>query len=119
MCVQATFGPDKTWIIGQYTYTGVVTAASDWGQPHADVPLRAALPDSYEGQLHILLAPDRCWSLTMAPLVARQQQVAGEHAVAAAVADLLRGPPRLQRWVGVSYVGEKFVAYPTLVDCVL
>ncbi len=125
---RATFGADQVWIVGQYTYSGTVTAATDWGQPHADVALRPALADSYEGQLHALHArfgAGRVWSISTAAVVARGVPVAAaqsataaadaaasgaagapsvtEHPAAAGLAELLQGPPRLQRWVGVSY----------------
>ena len=49
---RATFGLDRTWIVGQYTNTGTVTAASRWGGPHAAHELNPGLPDSYEQQMH-------------------------------------------------------------------
>ena len=52
--VRATFGREKVWIVGQYTHGGTVTASDNWGGTHEAKQLRAALPDSYEGQLHEL-----------------------------------------------------------------
>ena len=48
--VRATFGSDKTWIVGQYTHRGTVTAAPDWGHPHAQ-----AIEDASECILTIAL----------------------------------------------------------------
>jgi hypothetical protein len=118
---RATFGADLVWIVGQYTHSGTVTAASDWGQPHADVALRPALADCYEGQLHAMHArfgAGRVWSINTAAVLARVASMTAVQPAAAAVAsaftvaehpaaegliELLQGPPRLQRWVGVSY----------------
>eukprot|EP00605_Chrysophyceae_sp_TOSAG23-4_P002009 GSChrysophyteH1.ASY1.ANO1.2224.1 assembled CDS len=50
--VRATFGDENTWIIGQYTYNGTVTAARSWGGAHQVHTLNDATPDSYEGVLH-------------------------------------------------------------------
>jgi erythromycin esterase-like protein len=38
--VRATFGADRVWIVGQYTHSGRVTAASRCGGPSAVKPLR-------------------------------------------------------------------------------
>ena len=56
---RATFGPDKVWVVGQYTARGTVTAAPDWGRPHSAVALRPALDDSYEGRLAALQRESR------------------------------------------------------------
>ena len=123
---RATFGREKVWIVGQYTHRGVVTAAPEWGQKHAAVPLRPALPDSYEGRIHELYirsdaaAEGKLVSFNTAQLLragAGSEAAAGaglvaaggagsassSSAFAAGLAELLGGPPRLQRWVGVSY----------------
>ena len=55
--VRATFGLDRTWIVGQYTYSGTVVASENWGGPHSNQILRPALSESYEGQLHDLVLP--------------------------------------------------------------
>lgn len=135
--VRATFGEGgKTWIIGQYTHRGTVTAAPDWGRPHANVALLPALPDSYEGRLHDLhsrsgSACTDLWTFTTAPLrtamasgsAMSDSEPVAEGVLAAAAAapgldaaapplvleglsQLLSGPARLQRWVGVSYKPE-------------
>jgi erythromycin esterase-like protein len=39
-------------LIGFTTYTGTVTAASDWGGPHETKRVRPALPESYERLFH-------------------------------------------------------------------
>jgi erythromycin esterase-like protein len=106
---RATFG-DSVWIVGQYTYGGTVTAASGWGEAHADVPLLPALPESWEGQLHELVL------MTLPPAAASDAPVlsfctaspaacAGSPlaALAPRLDALLGGGARLQRWVGVTY----------------
>ena len=52
--VRATFGKDKTWIVGQYTNDGTVTAAHEWGGKHESRALRRAIPESYEAAMHEL-----------------------------------------------------------------
>jgi erythromycin esterase-like protein len=42
----------QTVLVGFTTYTGTVTAASDWGGPHETKRVRPALPDSYEKLFH-------------------------------------------------------------------
>ena len=37
---RATFGHDKVWVVGQYTYDGTVTAANEWGGKHESRALR-------------------------------------------------------------------------------
>jgi erythromycin esterase-like protein len=39
-------------LVGFTTYTGTVTAASDWGGPHEIKRVRPALPESYENLFH-------------------------------------------------------------------
>jgi erythromycin esterase-like protein/predicted phosphoribosyltransferase len=43
---------DETLIVGFTTYTGTVTAASDWGAPAERKQVRRALPGSWEELLH-------------------------------------------------------------------
>jgi erythromycin esterase-like protein len=106
---RATFG-DTVWIVGQYTFGGTVTAASGWGEAHADVPLLPALSESWEGELHALwrdAVPAAAASdapvlsfCTASPAASAGSPLA---ALAPRLAALLGGAPRLQRWVGVSY----------------
>jgi erythromycin esterase-like protein len=42
----------QTVLVGFTTYTGTVTAASDWGRPHETKRVRPALPGSYEALFH-------------------------------------------------------------------
>src|SRR5207237_4783486 len=42
----------RTVLVGFTTYTGTVTAASDWGAPHETKRVRPALPGSYEALFH-------------------------------------------------------------------
>jgi erythromycin esterase-like protein len=44
--------PTETKLIGQMTYQGFVTAASDWGGPAEHKQVLKALPDSFEALLH-------------------------------------------------------------------
>jgi erythromycin esterase-like protein len=44
--------PDATYVVGFSTYTGTVTAASDWGAPGERKRVRQALPGSCEKLLH-------------------------------------------------------------------
>jgi erythromycin esterase-like protein len=44
--------PDATHIVGFSTYTGTVTASSDWGGPAERKGVRRALPGSWEELLH-------------------------------------------------------------------
>lgn len=49
--VRQRYGKD-TVLVGFSTYTGSVTAASDWGAPAERKRVRPALPDSYEALFH-------------------------------------------------------------------
>jgi len=44
--------PGEARLIGFSTYTGTVTAASEWGGPAERKQVRPALPGSYEGLFH-------------------------------------------------------------------
>jgi erythromycin esterase-like protein/ubiquitin-protein ligase len=100
---RATLGAPRVWVTGFYTHRGVVTAAPNWGEAHADVPLLPALPDSYEGALHALCAGAGCAAQGLAFNTAPGAFAPGAHGVAPGVVALLDGPRRTQRWVGVSY----------------
>jgi erythromycin esterase-like protein len=76
-------------LIGLSTYTGTVTAASDWGAPAERKRVRPGLPGSYEALFHAVDIP--CFLLTL--------RGGGE------VADGLRHP-RLERAIGVIYRPE-------------
>ena len=106
---RATFGATNVWIVGQYTHRGVVTAAPDWGCAHADVPLKPALPESYEGKLHELVTSggvaDQLLSFNTSGGGATST-LHTQHPLVAEISALLAGPARLQRWVGVSYKPE-------------
>jgi len=54
--VREDFGGDAV-LIGFTTYTGTVTAASDWGEPEERTRVRPALRDSYEELFHDLKIP--------------------------------------------------------------
>lgn len=53
--VRATFGRENVWIVGQYTSLGTVTAAQQWGGPHASRTLNAPLANSYEHHMQQLV----------------------------------------------------------------
>lgn len=44
--------PDRTRLIGMTTWTGIITAASDWGLPSERKRVRPALPGSHEHVFH-------------------------------------------------------------------
>jgi erythromycin esterase-like protein len=79
--------PGQARLIGFSTYTGTVTAASNWGAPAERMRLRPGLPASHEGLFHRVGFPG--FLLTLGDL--------GEAAGA------LR-EPRLQRAIGVVYL---------------
>jgi erythromycin esterase-like protein len=72
--------------VGFTTYTGTVTAASEWGEPAERKHVRPALADSYEALLHATQIP----ALMLCPLAAGDTGRA------------LR-EPRLERAIGVIY----------------
>jgi len=76
-------------LIGFSTYTGTVTAASNWDAPAERKPVRPALRDSYEALFHEVEVP-------------RFQIAVGEGSRAASA---LR-PPLLERAIGVIYRPE-------------
>jgi erythromycin esterase-like protein len=73
-------------LVGFSTYSGTVTAASDWGGPAERKRVRPALPESYEAMLHNTGLPS--FLLTL-----RGDREAAEE---------LR-EPRLERAIGVIY----------------
>jgi erythromycin esterase-like protein/predicted phosphoribosyltransferase len=50
--VREQFGADETFVVGFSTYSGTVTAASDWGGEAERKRVRNALPGSWEELLH-------------------------------------------------------------------
>jgi erythromycin esterase-like protein len=44
--------PGNSFLVGFTTYSGMVTAAHDWGEDPQTMSVRPALPDSYEALLH-------------------------------------------------------------------
>ncbi|HXY30197.1 MAG TPA: erythromycin esterase family protein [Gemmatimonadaceae bacterium] len=76
-------------LVGFSTFTGTVTAASDWGAPAERKRVRPALPESYEALFHTLGV--------------------GNFAIRLAGTGGVRGPlsqPRLERAIGVIYRPE-------------
>ena len=73
-------------LIGFTTYTGSVTAATNWDEPADHKLVRAALPDSYEAVFHDAAIPNFFLDLT----------------VPSDAVSLLRDP-RLERAIGVIY----------------
>jgi erythromycin esterase-like protein len=78
--------PNDCYIVGFSTYTGTVTAASDWDAPAQRKRVRPALPDSYERLFHEIGVPNFMLSL-------RDE-------------DLQLPSPRLERAIGVIYRPE-------------
>lgn len=76
-------------LVGFSTYTGTVTAASDWGAPAERKAVRPALGVSYDAVFHDSGVPNRYLDL-------------GEHTDAAAALDT----PRLERAIAVIYRPE-------------
>src|SRR5206468_694024 len=68
------------------TYTGTVTAASDWGGPHERKRVRPALPGSYEALFHGTGLPEFLLLLRNGGRASQQLQ-----------------GPRLERAIGVIY----------------
>jgi erythromycin esterase-like protein len=73
-------------LIGFTTYTGTVTAASDWDGPHERKRVRPALPESYEALFHSLQTPDFLVIPALNPELANALRT-----------------PRLERAIGVIY----------------
>src|SRR6266480_3597840 len=86
--VREHYGPEAV-LIGFTTYTGTVTAASDWGGPAERKRVRPALASSYEATFHDVNAPN-----FLLPLRDRG-------AASIAVRD-----PRLERAIGVIYLPQ-------------
>jgi erythromycin esterase-like protein len=76
-------------LVGFSTYTGTVTAASDWGEPAERKRVRPGLAGSFEALFHSLGVPD-----LLLPMRDREE-------VAAALRE-----PRLERAIGVIYRPE-------------
>jgi erythromycin esterase-like protein len=73
--VRQRFGDDAV-LIGFSTYSGTVTAATDWGDPPERKKVRPALPESYEALLHSVDLPRFMLNLReepLASLLARQR----------------------------------------------
>jgi erythromycin esterase-like protein len=85
--VREKYGADAV-LVGFSTYTGTVTAASDWGKPPELKRVRPGLPNSYEALFHEVGVPR--FLLTLRGEAASQ------------VAANLR-EPRLERAIGVIY----------------
>ena len=83
--VRERYGSDAV-LVGCSTYTGTVTAASDWDGPAERKRVRPALPGSYEALFHSLEVPD-----FLLPI--RGHPEASEALT----------PPRLERAIGVIY----------------
>ncbi len=82
------YGPEAV-LVGFTTYTGTVTAASDWDAPAERKRVKAGLPGSFEALFHQLAIPGFL-------LLLRDSE-----ALAQALAD-----PRLERAIGVVYRPE-------------
>ena len=76
-------------LVGFTTYTGTVTAASDWDGPHERKRVRPGLPESYEALFHGLQTPDFLLLPATDPELAEALE-----------------EPRLERAIGVIYRPE-------------
>jgi erythromycin esterase-like protein len=76
----------ETLLIGFSTYTGSVTAASDWDEPEENKRVREALPGSVEALFHRIEVKDFMLNLRDNPSVRK-----------------LLEKPRLERFIGVIY----------------
>jgi erythromycin esterase-like protein len=83
---------EQAVLIGFSTYTGTVTAASDWGRPAERKQVKTAVPPSYEELFH---------RLGKTEFLLRMRDLAGEGEARAALEE-----PRLQRAIGVVYRPE-------------
>jgi erythromycin esterase-like protein len=79
---------DDAVLIGFSTYTGSVTAASDWDEPAQRKRVRPGLPGSYEALLHAAGMPQLSLDLKRSEIAAALHE------------------PRLQRAIGVIYRPE-------------
>jgi erythromycin esterase-like protein len=77
---------DDVRLIGFSTYTGTVSAADNWGEPHEVKQVRPGLPESYELLFHQVGEPEFLLPLRDNPSV-----------------HTLLNKPRLQRAIGVIY----------------
>jgi erythromycin esterase-like protein len=89
--VRERWGPDSV-LIGFSTYSGTVTAASDWDGPAERKRVRPALPGSYEAIFH---------EVGLARFLLPLHSTARDHQV---IEELRR--PRLERAIGVIYRPE-------------
>ena len=80
---------DDALLVGFTTYTGTVTAASDWDGPHERKRVRPGLPGSYEALFHGLQTPDFLLLPATDPELAEALE-----------------EPRLERAIGVIYRPE-------------
>jgi erythromycin esterase-like protein len=80
---------DEAMLIGFTTYSGTVTAASDWDGPAEKKRVRPALPESFEALFHTVGIPEFLLPLR------------GSSRMAEALAK-----PRLERAIGVIYRPE-------------
>ena len=111
--VRATFGADRTWIVGQYTSRGTVTAAARWGGAHSAMALRPSVAASYEAQLHTMAtrragagARFAFATAPFAPGASARSCAAGVDGAIAAELRACLAARRTQRWVGVQYHPE-------------
>ncbi|GHO55084.1 hypothetical protein KSB_35590 [Ktedonobacter robiniae] len=84
--VREQYGSEAV-LIGFSTYTGTVTAASDWGGEHERKRVRPALPESYEALFHETALPH-----FLLPLSSESQM------------DQVLSGSRLERAIGVIYL---------------
>lgn len=72
---------DAALLLGFSTYTGTVTAASDWGAPPEYKQVRPGLPDSYEALFHEVGLPGFLLSLQQNAVVEQLRKARLERAI--------------------------------------
>jgi len=83
--------PNDSVSIGQFTYSGTVMAASDWGGQHTTKTVTNALPDAIEEYLHVLARKSQQMNFALDLRPPQTKCV------------LQKRGPRLQRAIGVIY----------------
>eukprot|EP00898_Chlorokybus_atmophyticus_P005468 jgi/Chlat1/5922/Chrsp4S06253 len=88
--VREKLGTNKSYLIGQITYTGTVTAAHEWGDPPERMQVRLGMKGSYEDLLHQAGLPAYWLNL-------RSENDATK---------MLKKENRLMRYIGVIYAAK-------------
>jgi erythromycin esterase-like protein len=87
-------GSSEVISVGQFTYSGTVTAADDWDGEERQKKVRPGLPDSWEELFHVLSEKAEAWEYSLDLRVPEVQQ---------ALQGSKKTPFRLERAIGVIY----------------